>query len=108
MDTREGAVADRVVLSYRAPGATGGEWELADSEWIRDRMRKPSYTKYLKRAHAGPVAVGEEWAEFVNCGCASPQDVVLRVEAVEGGEALGMETAIDVRPRRDVVEGAPA
>jgi hypothetical protein len=70
-------------------------------------MAEPTYRRYLRWAHAGPVAVGEEWEEFVNCGCAAPEDVVLRVEAVDGGTAIGSETTIDVVPRKDVVTDGP-
>ena len=98
-----GDVAARVVLSYRGVDAGEGEWELADSGWIRERMAEDSYLKFLKRVHEGPIAVGDEWEEFVNCGCASPQDVIIRVEAVEGGAELGMDTEIEILPRRDVV-----
>jgi hypothetical protein len=99
--------ATTVRLSYRVPGAApdGDDgWELADSEWIRNGMAEPSYRRYLRYAHAGPVAVDDEFEEFVNCGCASPEDVVLRVEAVEGGSAIGRETTIEVVHRRDVLE----
>ena len=104
--TRQTAVASRVVLSYRAVDAGDGEWELADSDWIRDRMNVDYYLQYLKRVHGGPLSVGEEFEEFVNCGCASPQDVVVRVEAVESGEELGADTDLVVVPRRDVLEDA--
>lgn len=50
------------------------------------------YRAYLRRAHAGPVTVGEEWAEFVSRGCGSTRDVTLRVESVETGEEIGEET----------------
>jgi len=103
--------ADRIVVSFRSPevdadGADG--WWVADSDWIVEKMAERSYRRYLRWAHAGPVAVGEEWDEFVNCGCASPEDVVLRVEAVEGGTAMGAETHIEVVPRKAVVDGAVA
>jgi hypothetical protein len=104
--TQQSPVASRVVLSYRAVDADEGEWELADSDWIRDRMNVDYYLQYIKRVHGGPVAVGEEFEEFVNCGCASPQDVIVRVEAVEGGEELGADTDLEVVPRRDVLEEA--
>ena len=55
------------------------------------------YRAFLRRAHAGPVAVGDEWAEFVGRGCGSTRDVTLRVAAVEGGEAVGAETAFAFR-----------
>jgi len=95
------SVADRIVLSF-AP-STGGEdpWSVVDTEWIVDELRGDTYQQYLRRAHGGPVAVGEEWAEFVSCGCATPQDVVLRVERVAGGTALGDATTLEIRPRDD-------
>jgi len=94
-------VADRLVLSF-APSAAGGDpWSGVDTEWIADELRTDSYQQYLRRAHGGPVAAGEEWGESVSCGCATPQDVVLRVERVEGGTALGDATTLDVRPRDD-------
>ncbi len=55
------------------------------------------YRAFLRRAHAGPVAVGDEWAEFVGRGCGSTRDVTLRVAAVEGGEEIGAETAFAFR-----------
>ncbi|MCU4801770.1 hypothetical protein OB920_15425 [Halobacteria archaeon HArc-gm2] len=99
--------ADRVVVSFRAPEADPDEndsWWIADSAWLRDGMTDPTYLRYLRYAHAGPAAVGDEWAEFVNCGCASPEDVILRVEAVDGGTAIGADTTIEVVARKDVVE----
>jgi hypothetical protein len=94
-------VADCIVLSF-APSAAGEDpWSGVDTEWIVDELRGDAYQQYLRRAHDGPVAVGEEWAEFVSCGCATPQDVVLRVERVEGGTALGDTTSLTVQPRDD-------
>jgi hypothetical protein len=103
--------ADRIVLSFRSPEAGSGDdgsWWVADSEWLRENMNESTYLQYLQRAHAGPVAVGEEWEEFVSCGCASPQDVVLRVEAIEGGSTIGFETTIDFVARKSIVEGETA
>lgn len=95
------SVADRIVLSF-APSTAGGDpWSGVDTEWIVDELRGDTYQQYLRRAHGGPVVVGEEWAEFVSCGCATPQDVVVRVERVEGGTALGDATTLDVRLRDD-------
>lgn len=98
--------ADRVVLSFRSPETDpdADTWWIADSEWIQERMAEPAYVRYLRWAHAGPIAVGEEYEEFVNCGCESPQDVVLRVERVEGGSALGSETTLDVISRKAMVD----
>ncbi len=93
--------ADHVLVSFRPPEdeADGDEWWVAESPWIVEQMDAPSYRLYLHRAHAGPVSVGDEWDEFVNCGCASPEDVRLRVEEVTGGDAIGPETTIEVVPR---------
>lgn len=101
--------AERVVVSFRSPEAdpSGSEgWWVADSAWIREKMAEDAYVRYLHWAHAGPVTAGEEWTEFVNCGCASPEDVVLRVERVEGGTAIGLDTAIDVVSRKAFLENA--
>ncbi|WP_123538458.1 hypothetical protein [Halosimplex salinum] len=104
--------ADRVVVSFRSPETDPDEddnWWVADSEWLRENMTEHTYRRYLRWAHAGPVSVGDEWEEFVNCGCASPEDVILRVEQVDGGSGIGSETTIDVVPRRDVLgTGTPA
>jgi len=94
-------VADRIVLSFAHSTADGDPWSDVDTEWIADELRADSYQQYLRRAHGGPVSVGDEWAEFVSCGCATPQDVVLRVERVEGGTALGDATTLEVQPRND-------
>ncbi|MFB6106217.1 MAG: hypothetical protein ABEJ70_04515 [Halobacteriaceae archaeon] len=99
--------AERILLSYRAPDigeeADDSEWVLQDSGWIQEGLHEHYYLQYLRKVHGGPIAVGDEWEEFVNCGCASPQDVILRVEEVTGGTALGPETEIRIVPRRDLV-----
>ncbi|MDQ2072847.1 hypothetical protein RBH20_09900 [Haloarcula sp. H-GB4] len=95
------SVADRVVLSFAPSTADGDPWSGVDTEWIADELRGDTYQQYLRRTHGGPVAVGEEWDEFVSCGCATPQDVVLRVERVEGGTALGDATILGIHPRND-------
>ncbi|MFB6224149.1 MAG: hypothetical protein ABEH86_10825 [Haloarcula sp.] len=89
-------VAERIVLSFTPDEDS---WSDVDTDWILDELRDDSYQQYLRRVHDGPVSVGEEWTEFVSCGCATPQDVVLRVERVEGGTELGQETALAVSPR---------
>jgi hypothetical protein len=61
-------------------------------------MTEHTHRRYLRWAHAGPVAAGDEWEEFVNCGCASPENVILRVEDVQGGTAVGSETTLEVVP----------
>ncbi|WP_436912243.1 hypothetical protein [Halosimplex marinum] len=103
--------ADRVVVSFRSPETDPDEdegWWVADSEWLQENMTEHTYRRYLRWAHAGPVSVGDEWEEFVNCGCANPEDVILRVEAVDGGTGIGSETTIEVVPRKAVVEGCGA
>ncbi|QLH76663.1 hypothetical protein HZS55_04810 [Halosimplex rubrum] len=99
--------ADRVLVSFRSPETDPDEdddWWIADSEWLRENMTEHTYRRYLRWTHAGPVSVGDEWDEFVNCGCASPEDVILRVENVAGGTAIGSETTMEVVPRKDVIE----
>ncbi|WP_423999551.1 hypothetical protein ACOZ4I_11255 [Haloarcula salina] len=91
-------VASRVTVSV-APAEGDDPWEHVDTEWLLGELRKDTYETYLKRAHDGRVAVGEEWDEFVNCGCATPQDVLLRVERVEGGDAIGEETTLTIEVR---------
>jgi len=95
-------VADRIRLSYRPdPSRTQSideAWNVVDSDWIRERMTEDTYLTYLRRAHGGRVAVGDEGEEFVNCGCADPEDVIVRVEAVEGGTVFGEETAVGIEP----------
>lgn len=97
--------ADRVVLSV-APSSDDDPWSTVDTDWLLAELRKASYQKYLRRVHEGAVAVGDEWPEFVSCGCATPQDVVLRVERVEGGTDLADTTTLTVQPRRPA-EPAP-
>ncbi|WP_135306105.1 hypothetical protein [Haloarcula amylovorans] len=99
--------AERVIVSFRSPETDPNQtddWWIADSEWLQENMMEYTYRRYLRWAHAGPVAVGDEWDEFVNCGCASPEDVILRVEDIESGTAIGSETTIEVVPRKTVVE----
>ncbi|MFC7139859.1 hypothetical protein ACFQMA_08415 [Halosimplex aquaticum] len=99
--------ADRVLVSFRSPETDPDEdddWWVADSEWLRENMTEHTYRRYLRWAHAGPVGVGDEWEEFVNCGCASPEDVILRVEDVQGGTAIGSETTLEVIPWKAIVE----
>ncbi|OTF01770.1 hypothetical protein [Halorubrum sp. SD683] len=107
MGERATPEAARVVVSFRSPetdpdGDDG--WWVADSEWLQESMTEDRYRRYLRRAHAGPVDVGDEWAEFVNCGCASPEDVILRVEEIDGDAVIGPETSIEVVPRKAVVD----
>ncbi|MBP1987194.1 hypothetical protein [Halolamina salifodinae] len=77
----EGSAAARVALSLSP----------SDDRTV-DAVDSERYRAYIRRAHAGPVAVGEEWAEFVSRGCGTTRDVELRVESVEGGEEIGEGT----------------
>lgn len=86
--------AERVVLV-----AWPAEGRPVTDGWVESALAEPAYHRYLRHAHAGPVAVGEEWTEFVSCGCASPLDVRLRVERVGGGTAVGADTELVVRTR---------
>jgi len=95
------SVADRIVLSFAPSAADEDPWSGVDTEWIADELHGDTYQQYLRRAHGGPVSVGEEWDEFISCGCSTPQDVLLRVERVEGGTALGDATALIIQPRND-------
>ncbi|MFC4988558.1 hypothetical protein [Saliphagus infecundisoli] len=87
MSDRDG-VAATVVVSY-GPAADG----------IGDALGEPSYRRYLRRAHEGRVAAGEEWPEFVSRGCGSRAEVVLRIERVESGSRIGEDTAVEFVPR---------
>jgi len=76
--------ATRIVLSYPA--------DL--SEWGRDTVEGSPFRAYLRKVHETARA-GDTWAEFVGVGCCGDTlDVPLRVEAVEGGERVGPETAV--------------
>ncbi|MFB6131392.1 MAG: hypothetical protein ABEJ28_11300 [Salinigranum sp.] len=88
------ASAETVVLSY-APAR----------ESVRRELDARSYRRFLRTTRDGPVSAGEEWREFVSCGCGSPQDVVLRVEAVEGGDAVGPETDFEFVPAEAASDG---
>ena len=93
--------ARKIRLTYRPdadPERLDEAWNVVDSDWIRERMRDGTYLTYLRRAHGGPVEVGDEWEEFVNCGCADPEDVVIRVDRVDGGTVFGEATAVEIVP----------
>ncbi|WP_101294983.1 hypothetical protein [Halegenticoccus soli] len=87
--------ADRVVVSYPA--------ELSD--WGRDQLESDRYVNYLRKT-VGGVFVGKEWEEFADVGCCGDTlDVPLRVEAVEGGDAMGPETEIEFAERDAEMRG---
>jgi len=99
-DADAASAADRVVVSYRgaAVDRDAADDGFAADHLVHERIHERPFGTYLRRVHGGPVTEGDEWAEFVNCGCGTTTDVVLRVEAVEGGERLGEQTAIDLVP----------
>lgn len=83
----DAAVADQIRLSYDG------------DEDTRTSLEAHSYIRYLQRSKTGPVTVGDTWAEFVNCGCGTTEDVTLRVEAIDGGTVLTEDTTITYEPR---------
>jgi len=89
--------AERVVVSYPA--------DLSD--WGRYQVEKPSFVAWLRKSHDA-VEAGDGWEEFVGVGCCgNTLDVPLRVEEVEGGPAMAMDTEIEfaVREACDVQGG---
>jgi len=81
--------ASRIVVSYPA--------DL--SAWGRDRVDCSEFRAYLRKTRA-EAAEGDRWDEFVGVGCCGDSlDVPLRVEAVEGGDALGAETTVEFTVR---------
>jgi hypothetical protein len=94
MSTTEGTTdaADRVRVTYRPADAASAD---PDDDFLAESVRADTFRTYLRRAHAGPVAVGDEWTEFVNCGCGTTEDVALRVAAVEGGSVIDGSTGIE-------------
>lgn len=95
---RPAALAESVVLSYRAADTDpAGEADgFPVNHIVHDRLRALPFRAYLRRAHSGPVTEGEEWGEFVNCGCGTTRDVVLRVETVDCATHLGEATALEL------------
>jgi hypothetical protein len=85
--------ADRIHLSYHPVDADPDD----EDDFPVESLREETFLTYLRRAHDGAVTVGDEWDEFVNCGCGTTEDVVLRVEAVEDGSAIGESTEIEIR-----------
>ncbi|WP_267640843.1 hypothetical protein [Haloarchaeobius amylolyticus] len=89
--------ATRVVLSYPA--------DL--SSWSRDQVATSHFRAWLRRTRE-TATVGDIWEEFVDVGCCgSTYDVPLKVEAVEGGAAMGPDTDIEytVREQCDIGGG---
>ena len=80
--------ATSVTLSY-AP---------SDDDDIAEGIDEDSFRAYLRKAHGGSVTLGEEWAEFVNCGCGTTKDVTLQVVSLTGGQAIGADTDVEYEP----------
>lgn len=90
-------VATHVVLSYPADF----------SKWGRDIVEDRPFKTYLPKAHE-TAEPGDVWDEFVGVGCCgSALDVPLKVEDVEGGNALTGETTFEftVREACDIAGG---
>lgn len=85
-----GAVAERVVLRY-APV----------TDRVTDELATDRYSAFLRRAEAGPVAVGDAWEHFVSRGCGTTRDVTLTVDAVEAGARVGPDTEFTFLPGDD-------
>lgn len=63
-----------------------------DPAAIRAALTRQEFCSYLRRVHAGPVTLGDEWMEFVSRGCGAPRDVTLTVTAVSDGDIVGPST----------------
>lgn len=87
-DRADAATATTVVLSY-APA----------TERVATALSAESYRTYLCRTRRGPVAVGDEFGEFVSCGCGTTRDITLRVEDTVDGAVVTNETRFVFEPR---------
>lgn len=82
-------VATQVLLSYPA--------DLSD--WGRERLDGDPFRSYLTKAH-DTASEGDVWEEFVSVGCCGDTlDVPLRIEAVEGGDAVTEDTEFSFTER---------
>jgi len=80
--------AKRIVLSHGSDRSERDRAALDDS----------TFQSSLRRAHDS-ASEGDVWEEFLGTGCGSTQDVVLRVEHVEGGAKLAPDTRIEYSER---------
>ena len=79
----------RVVVSYPA--------DL--SEWGRGQVDTPHFRAYLRKT-LGTVNEGDVREEFVGVGCCgSTLDVPLRVEEIQGGSRVDLDTEIEYTVR---------
>lgn len=79
--------AETVVLSYNPT-----------DDWTASALDSESYRAYLRRTREGSVDIGDEYEEFVNCGCGKTRDVTLRVEAIDGMSVVTRETRFVFEP----------
>ncbi|SDM97411.1 hypothetical protein SAMN04487949_3034 [Halogranum gelatinilyticum] len=87
--------ATRVVVSH----------PTALSDWGRDQLTSDRYVNYLRKT-LGRVHAGDEFEEFLDVGCCGDSlDVPLRVEAVDGGREVGMETTVEFVERDVPMDG---
>ena len=88
--------ATRVTLSYPS--------DL--SAWGRERVEGQPFRAYLRKAHDA-AREGDVWAEFASVGCCGDTlDVPLRVESVDGGDAVDEDTEFAFTERHgESVEG---
>ncbi len=83
------ATADRIALSYPADIST----------WGRDILIARPFASYLRKAHDN-AQPGDQWEEFVGVGCCGDaMDVLLQVEAVDGGKQILPETTVEFTER---------
>ncbi|WP_331234907.1 hypothetical protein [Natronorarus salvus] len=81
--------ATRVTVSYPEDLST----------WGRFQVEKPSFRAYLRKT-LGDVREGEVREEFVGVGCCgNTLDVPLRIERVEGGRTVDMDTEVEYEVR---------
>ncbi|WP_436911370.1 hypothetical protein [Halosimplex marinum] len=89
--------ATKVVLSYPS--------DL--SSWGRDKLDGSPFRAYLRKT-LGRVEAGQTTEQFTGVGCCGDTlDVPLKVESVEGGDAVGESTTVEyeVRDSREVEGG---
>jgi hypothetical protein len=76
--------ADRIRILYSS-----------GSDNVEDALRAESFEQFLRRSKEGRVTVGDEWEEIINDGCGRTKDVILYLNAVEGGTAVGSGTGFE-------------
>lgn len=80
-----GRIATRVVISYPA--------DLSD--WGRSQIDTTHFRSYLRKT-LDEVDRGDVREEFVGVGCCgNTLDIPLRIESVEGGSRVAMDTELE-------------